>query len=206
MVVDTRTINARLRAFEQAPELWLFGYGSLIYKAGFPYRQRRPALVRGWVRRFWQGSHDHRGTAQAPGRVTTLVRQADGHCLGMAYRIEPGLLAELDAREKNGYLRTALDLHWPEAAAPEAAQPALTYVAPEGNGAWLGPADEAVIARQIARAHGPSGSNRDYLLGLAAALRELGDDDPHVFAIERYLLDEAAPAPAAISAETVTSS
>ena len=63
----------------------------------------------------------------------------------------------------------------------------MSPAASDDNAAYLGPASEVDIARHIAHAHGPSGSNRDYLLRLAEALRELGDDDAHVFAIERHL-------------------
>jgi len=65
----------------------------------------------------------------------------------------------------------------------------LLYIATEQNPAFLGAAGELDIARQIATAAGPSGRNRDYLADLAKALRKLGKDDPHVFAIERYLMD-----------------
>ena len=43
------------------------------------------------------------------------------------------------------------------------------------------------MADHIAASHGPSGSNRDYLLQLADALRELGEDDPHVLALAALL-------------------
>jgi cation transport protein ChaC len=63
----------------------------------------------------------------------------------------------------------------------------LVYIATEDNAAILGEAPERDIARQIASSAGPSGRNRDYLIELADALRALGKDDPHVFAIERHL-------------------
>jgi len=166
-----------------APQ-WVFGYGSLIYKADFPFLERRAARLDGWARRFWQGSHDHRGTPAAPGRVVTLVRDAAARCGGMAYRVAPDVFAHLDHREKNGYERIAERFLLDDGRCV----PGLVYVAAAGNPAWLGGGSDAALARHIARSHGPSGANRDYLLHLADALRELGADDPHVFAIERELL------------------
>jgi cation transport regulator ChaC len=171
--------------------VWVFGYGSLIWKADFPYLERRPARIRGWARRFWQGSHDHRGTPDAPGRVVTLIRDPASICAGMAYCVSHDVFDHLDYREKNGYQRVAITLEF----GPGDTIEGLVYIADQDNHAFLGAADELEIARHIAAAEGPSGANRDYLLHLAAALRELGDDDPHVFAIERHLLElEAAPA------------
>ena len=65
--------------------------------------------------------------------------------------------------------------------------PGVLYVADRDNPAFLGPAPLNELADHIAESHGPSGSNRDYVLQLAAALRELGDDDPHVAALETLL-------------------
>jgi len=182
---DTTQINRRMTHFDGHAHVWLFGYGSLIYKTDFAYIERRPASIRGWVRRFWQGSHDHRGTHQAPGRVVTLIPAADAICVGMAYLVAAETLAPLDVREKNGYLRLAIELTLDDGRHTDG----LVYIATPDNAAFLGPASEREIARHIADANGPSGSNRDYLTGLAAALRTLRADDPHVFEIERELLD-----------------
>lgn len=163
---------------------WVFGYGSLIYKVDFPYRHREVASIEGWARRFWQGSHDHRGTPDSPGRVLTLIR-APGHiCLGMAYLVDGDVFEHLDHREKNGYKRRQVDIHLRDS---DRTVDGTVYFAGEDNPAWLGPSDPAEIARHIERSHGPSGSNREYLLHLAQALRELGAEDSHVFELEQYL-------------------
>lgn len=183
MTLNTIDMNRRMDAFAGQPNVWLFAYGSLIFKVDFPFIERRAAAIAGWTRRFWQGSHDHRGTAEAPGRVVTLIRDAGAVCDGMAYLITPEQFAHLDHREKNGYLRLRTSMRFEDGAHADG----LVYIAEEDNAAFLGAASERDIARQIARAAGPSGPNRDYLTSLAVALRALGKDDPHVFAIERHL-------------------
>jgi cation transport protein ChaC len=167
-------------------EHWIFGYGSLIYKVDFPFLQREVASITGWKRRFWQGSHDHRGTPEAPGRVVTLIPARAVVCKGVAYRVEHSVFEHLDHREKNGYGRHSTDILL--ANSGKSVQGTL-YVAESGNPAFLGPAPMEELASHIAASHGPSGSNRDYLLQLAAALRDLGDHDPHVLALESLLAE-----------------
>ncbi|EDO17084.1 hypothetical protein Kpol_1025p3 [Vanderwaltozyma polyspora DSM 70294] len=58
---------------EQKNGAWILGYGSLIYKPPPHYQYRIPAVIHGYIRRFWQSSIDHRGTPDYPGRVVTLV-------------------------------------------------------------------------------------------------------------------------------------
>ena len=185
MSVDTTAVNRSNHRLddEVREQVWLFGYGSLIFKVDFPFIERRPASIHGWTRRLWQGSHDHRGTPAAPGRVATLTPQADGICAGMAYLISPQVFEHLDHREKNGYLRVSTEILFEDGSKASG----LIYIAPEDNAAFLGPAPEQDIARQIAAATGPSGHNRDYLIQLAAALRALGQNDHHVFEIEQHL-------------------
>lgn len=183
MSLDTTAINQQMTHFDEHESVWLFGYGSLIFKPDFPFMERCPATISGWARCFWQGSHDHRGTPDAPGRVVTLIEQSASQCGGMAYLITPDVFRHLDYREKNGYLRRVLQLDFVDGRR----EMGLVYLATADNAAFLGPASDVEIAAQIANARGPSGANSEYLLNLAQALRELGLVDEHVFALEREL-------------------
>ena len=157
---------------------WVFGYGSLIWRVDFPYEARRRATLNGWRRRFWQGSHDHRGTPEAPGRVATLAPAPGARCVGMAYLVDEAVFDHLDYREKNGYERVEVSIHF-----GEKDHPAVSYIAAEGNPAFLGPAPLEEIAGQIARCRGLSGGNADYLFHLADALEALQARDRHVSAL-----------------------
>ena len=169
--------------------MWIFGYGSIIWKPGFDWAERREGYVRGWKRRFWQGSIDHRGVPGAPGRGVTLLPEPGEACWGVAYRIARArideVLVELDHREKGGYERHHVEVHGPggEVVVPEA----LVYVATEENPDYLGPAPIPQIARQVLGSRGPSGPNPEYVLELAEALRAFGAEDPHVFELEAWV-------------------
>jgi len=139
-------------------------------------------VLAGWSRRFWQGSHDHRGVPHAPGRVVTLIEEPSARCIGVAYSIEHDAFEHLDHREKNGYERRDVAVELASRRVD-----AVVYVASVGNVAYLGSAPPLAIARQIAASAGPSGSNREYLLKLAQALRDLDAPDEHVFELETLL-------------------
>jgi glutathione-specific gamma-glutamylcyclotransferase len=179
------------------PSFWIFGYGSLIWRPSFDFLERSPAYAVGWTRRFWQGSTDHRGTPEAPGRVVTLVPEAKSRCWGVAYRI-PGrerdtVLEELDRREQGGYSRCELEIFL--SSQRSVPQTASTYVAQPDNPHYLGTALLSDIARQIQTARGPSGKNRDYLFELKRALDELGARDDHVFELAQLVAPESVKIP-----------
>jgi len=178
--------------------LWIFGYGSLVWRPAFPHLERQPAWIEGYARRFWQGSTDHRGLPERPGRVVTLVAaEAAGltnepRCWGTAYRVplgDPdGVLAGLDHRERGGYERVQLDMNLGHPGSPtHRVVSGLVYVAGPENENYLGEASVDAIARQIAGAVGPSGANPEYVFELAGSLREMSAEDAHVFAVEAAL-------------------
>ncbi|KAI8889936.1 ChaC-like protein [Backusella circina FSU 941] len=158
--------------------IWVFGYGSLIWKPPIHYESKQIGYIKNYVRRFWQHSEDHRGTPEKPGRVVTLIpfdewktiESIEGHdrvTWGVAFKIPSddveATRAYLDHREK-----------------------ALAYIATTDNEAYVGPAPAENIAKQIYETYGPSGWNAEYLLNLADALREISPDarDDHVFELE----------------------
>jgi cation transport regulator ChaC len=164
---------------------WIFGYGSLMWRPAFKFVRREPALLRGYSRRFWQGSTDHRGTPAYPGRVVTLVPERGGLCMGIAFAVAEDdwreVVGELDRREQGGYTQRDVVVRF---AGGEDVQ-ALTYVAEPGNPNYLGPAPLAAMAQQIVSAAGPSGTNREYLERLCQCLTEFGARDQDVFDLYR---------------------
>ncbi len=169
--------------------IWIFGYGSLIWRPDFCHVQAHPGYIEGWSRRFYQGSPDHRGLPSAPGRVVTLLPQIGSRCYGMAYQLpvpqEEEILARLDEREQEGYDRIEV-CFFPNQLQIEKIR-VLVYIANPSNPHYLGPLSLPAMARHILSSKGPSGDNASYLYELAAALRDLQAQDTHVFQLEASL-------------------
>lgn len=172
-------------------DLWIFGYGSLVWRPDFSFAERRNGFILDHERRFWQGSTDHRGSPGRPGRVVTLVPRRGARCWGTAYRLLPAgaeeVLARLDYRERGGFDRKQVDVHIRSDRGISLRVRAELYLAAPSNPNYLGSASLDAIAEQVRAARGPSGSNLDYVLELAEALRAMGAEDDHVFALEALL-------------------
>jgi cation transport regulator ChaC len=180
---DTQEKNRQRQDLSKYDEIWVFGYGSLIYKVDFPYIERRYANVYGWERRFWMLSHDHRGTPENPGIVLTLTPSNNTECFGIAYKITEAEFEHLDHREKNGYLREEIDIHLVDGDTVRG----LVYIGDTNSSVYLGPTPVEQLAVHIFNSRGPSGENREYVFNMGTALRKYAIIDEHVFAIEQFL-------------------
>jgi glutathione-specific gamma-glutamylcyclotransferase len=185
-------VNRHAHSFLEEPALsmnWIFGYGSLIWRPAFPYTCCRKAAIRGWRRRFWQASPDHRGVPGAPGRVVTLVHEPLAECWGMAFALSHDdfdrVMSALDQREQNGYERRMVEVAFEDGS--EAA--AVTYIAGPDNPSFVGPAPLTEMAAQIASSHGPSGTNIEYFLKLADRLDAMGVRDDEIHDLRAALAD-----------------
>lgn len=171
--------------------MWVFGYGSLVWKADFKYEYKLVGYIKGYLRRFYQHSIDHRGIPEKPGRVVTLIHnESDPDCAvwGVAYKIKAEdidqVTKHLDFREKNGYSKKSVTFY-PKDKRHEPFILTL-YVATEENESFAGPASIEDIAKQVVECSGPSGTNKEYVYNLATTMKELAPDvtDEHLFSLE----------------------
>ncbi|KIJ93594.1 hypothetical protein K443DRAFT_684440 [Laccaria amethystina LaAM-08-1] len=182
----------------------VFGYGSLIFKPPPHIIEKVSGFLKGYVRRFAQKSHDHRGTPESPGRVVTLIHKEewdkyssadafpdDDTVWGIAYTIDPAYQAEvrdyLDYREKDGYTLETLDIYNTENGVEKIIiHNNLCYVGRHDNPSFIGSEPLEALAHVIWTSVGPSGPNKEYLYQLADSVRKLSPKsyDSHLFALE----------------------
>jgi len=173
--------------FDHAPEdLWVFGYGSLIWRPGFAHVERVPARVVGLHRSLCVYSFDHRGTPERPGLVLGLDR--GGACRGIAYRVETtaraATLTYLREREQTTSVYLELVRNVWLVGKPERRVSAVCYVVDRSHVQYAGRLTLDQQIHHVRQGHGRSGNNRDYVIETVGALEALGcrDAELHLLA------------------------
>lgn len=163
---------------ETQPDLWIFAYGSLMWRPDFDYAERHRARIVGYRRALCIYSHHYRGTPDRPGLVFGL--DGGGHCTGLAYRIAQEdrgrVLEAVRLREliTSVYLERDVSVTLDDARILSA----ITYVADRNHPQYAGTLPRATVARIVREAEGVAGRNRDYVQNTHKHLVELGVSDP----------------------------
>ena len=181
------------KSSEETPanDLWVFGYGSLIWRPGFDYIERVPARLVGEHRALCVYSFDHRGTPEKPGLVLGL--DLGGACRGVAFRVEAKLrndtIAYLRSREQTTHVyREVMRSVWLEDE-PRQRVSALTYVVDRGHVQYAGRLPLHDQLRIVQQGHGRSGNNRDYVLSTVKAIEAEGFRDAPLHQLALLLHD-----------------
>lgn len=161
-------------------DLWVFGYGSLMWRPGFEHVEQRPALLYGYHRSFCVYSHVHRGTPEKPGLVFGL--DLGGACRGIAFRVKAALAEEvldyLRAREQVTmvYRETRHMIHLMDQT-PREKVGAVAFVVDRGHSQYAGRIGFDDQVRIVAEGRGQSGKNPEYLAQTVQHMNEIGIRD-----------------------------
>jgi glutathione-specific gamma-glutamylcyclotransferase len=169
-----------------AEDLWVFAYGSLMWRPDFPFVERIEARLVGAHRALCVYSFVHRGTPERPGLVLGLDR--GGTCRGIAYRVAAAARADtiayLRAREQvtSVYRECMRPIRLKRE--PQPRVPALCYMVDRGHAQYAGRLSLEQQLHHVRQGHGQSGANRDYVIATVAALEQLGyrETDLHLLA------------------------
>jgi len=170
-----------------ATDLWVFGYGSLIWRPGFAFEESVQARLRGYHRSLCVFSHVHRGTPERPGLVLGLDR--GGVCRGLAFRV-----AASRAQETVDYLRAReqatsvyLERHVPLKLEDGRQVRGIVYVADRKHLQYAGKLPAEQLLKLVREGRGQSGENPDYVLQTHEHLRKMGIFDPLLADLAQHL-------------------
>jgi glutathione-specific gamma-glutamylcyclotransferase len=158
--------------------LWVFGYGSLMWRPGFAYARRYKALLRGWRRSLCVFSHVYRGSPERPGLVLGLDR--GGACPGVAFEVDAALREPTIRYLREREQVTAVYLERVAPITLEAGDRvlAVTYVADRLHDQYAGRLDREAMLEYVRAGKGKSGDNAEYVLETNDHLLALGVRDP----------------------------
>lgn len=165
------TVRAQWRASGPRPDLWVFGYASLIWRPEFDAAEHRPACVHGWHRAFQMRSRVNRGSPEQPGLVYALV--SGGMCRGMVYRVPHAQAdAELDKLWHREMPTGVYDPRWLRCSTAGGDVQALAFTLSRRSPNYMGRLDDAQMLQILRQARGRYGSTLDYLVQTAEALHQ----------------------------------
>ena len=173
-------------------DLWVFGYGSLMWRPGFEHIEQVPARLIGEHRALCVYSFDHRGTPEKPGLVLGLDR--GGACRGIAFRVaatnRKDVVDYLRGREQTtNVYREVMRSVWLENEARQRVS-ALAYVVDRGHVQYAGRLSLNEQLRYVQQGYGRSGSNRDYVLSTVKSIEAQGFRDPQLHQLSLMLHDD----------------
>jgi cation transport protein ChaC len=171
----------------EAEDLWVFGYGSLMWRPGFEFEEQAPALVRGYHRSLCIFSHVHRGTPEKPGLVLGLDR--GGACKGVAFRVaaqrRDDTLSYL--REREQVTAVYLEVSLPARLLGGRDVSCIAYVVDRTHPQYAGRLPDSDLLALVAQGHGLSGSNVDYVRSTHDHLLAIGIVDPALSLVAEHL-------------------
>nr|WP_321461131.1 gamma-glutamylcyclotransferase [uncultured Cohaesibacter sp.] len=174
-------------------DLWVFGYGSLMWRPGFPYEESHVGSLEGYHRALCVYSHVYRGSPEKPGLVMGL--SAGGSCQGMLFRVaadqRDAVIDYLRAREQvtSVYLEEVV----PVAISSDKVEgapfivDAVTYVADVGHEQYAGRLSLEEQVKIVQTSHGEAGPNIDYVLNTVDHLKDIDIEDEELFALAERL-------------------
>jgi cation transport protein ChaC len=173
-------IRASLDTLLGAPgaphEIWVFGYGSLIWNPAFEFVEQRVAQVHGFHRRFCLWTHLGRGTIATPGLMLALV--PGGSCRGVAYRIAADAVqTELEILWRREMIGGSYLARWITLRTPDGPVRAIAFTINRANERYAGRLTEETMATAIAAATGQLGPCSEYLFNTVSHLAALGIHD-----------------------------
>lgn len=163
-------------------DLWVFGYGSLMWRPSFPYVESAPARLSGWRRRFCIISRYYRGSDVRPGLVLGLDRGGvcDGRVFRVAREAADEVLSYLRAREQISGVYREAHVEVQLLDGTHARRWAVTFIAEPAHPSFAPRLQLATQAAIIAAARGQTGTNLDYFLETLSALRGIGIREPEL--------------------------
>lgn len=170
------TLRAVMATHPPRDDLWIFGYGSLMWQPDFPFVERARARVHGFHRSFCVYSHVYRGTRERPGLVLGLDN--GGSCNGVAYRVaadQAEMAVEYLIRRE--MVTRVYMPRWVTARVDGRIVRAHTYTAAHNHLQYAGRLSDDEALRLILQGHGRGGPNTEYLRNTVHHLDELGISD-----------------------------